>query len=241
VILRDQFFLLPFLVVFCLGAQELLKNNDFSNGFDNWGHPSVPQGNVSDVNTQWGDGLFFEIQNGGTNNWDIQMFQSGINLRPGYTYKVTVKGYGNGADRKILAGIGESGGNYDSYIELECNLEDNKHLEYTGFWENSGITNPDARFFINGGGENVSFTLTSVSVFESKTPGGDPDDEFVLLNQVGFYTKGSKIAALRNGAGDSYKILSSDGVEVWSGNPGSQLSYQPSNETLRTLDFSDLT
>ena len=125
-ILRGQFFLFPFLVVFCLGAQEMLKNNDFSNGFDNWGNPSIPQGSVSEVNdTQWGNGLFFEIQNGGTNNWDIQMFQSGINLRPGYTYKVTVKGYGNGGDRKILAGIGESGGNYDSYIELECNLEDN--------------------------------------------------------------------------------------------------------------------
>lgn len=241
-ILRGQFFLFPFLVVFCLGAQEMLKNNDFSNGFDNWGNPSIPQGSVSEVNdTQWGNGLFFEIQNGGTNNWDVQMVQSGINLRPGYTYKVTVKAYGNGGNRKILAGIGENGGNYDSYIELECNLKDNNHLDYTGLWENSDITNPDARFFVNGGGENVSFTLTSVSVFESKTPGGDPGDEFVLLNQVGFYTNGAKIAALRNGTGDSYKILSSDGVEVWSGNPGSQLSYQPSNETLRTLDFSDLT
>ncbi|MDO5577366.1 MAG: glycoside hydrolase family 9 protein, partial [Fibrobacter sp.] len=231
---------IPFLVVLaalCINAQELLKNNDFAGGLAEWGSPSVPQGTVTAVKTQWGGGLSFDVQNGGTNSWDIQMTQGGINLRPGYTYKISVRAHANSGSRKILVGIGESGGEYLSYIEFECSLESDLG-EFVSSWENSNTSNSNARFFVNGGGENVGFTLVSLSVWESKTPGGDPSDEFVLVNQVGYYAKGPKIAAVRNGKDETYKIMK-DGSEVWSGKPGSPLEYTPSKETLRILDFSD--
>ncbi|MFP4162604.1 MAG: glycoside hydrolase family 9 protein [Chitinispirillaceae bacterium] len=221
-----------------LHAQELVTNHDFSSGDESW-EARTPDGSVSEVSGEWGDGLFFDLANGGgTNSWDVQMTQEGINLRPGYTYKITFGGVAENGNKQILVGIGESGGAYTSYIETDGTLS-GTYQEFEASWENADVTDSNARLFLNGGGSDESFTISLLSIVETKTPGSGPNDEVVLINQVGYYSQGPKFGVVRNGSGGTYE-LRSEGAEAWSGETGEALPYDPADETARILDFSEV-
>ncbi|MFW5812687.1 MAG: glycoside hydrolase family 9 protein [Fibrobacterota bacterium] len=235
---RFTTFFIVFLTAVGLHAQELVTNHDFSSGDESW-EARTPGGSVSAVSGECGDGLFFDLTGGGgTNSWDVQMTQGGISVRPGYTYKITFGGTAQNGDKQILVGIGEGGGAYTSYIEADGMLSDT-YQEFGATWENADITDDNARLFVNGGGSDESFTLCLLSVVESRTPGSNPDDEMVLINQVGYYSEGPKYGVVRNGTGGTYELRSGE-TAVWSGEAGEALPYSPANESARILGFSEV-
>ncbi|MDG5815657.1 glycoside hydrolase family 9 protein [Chitinispirillales bacterium ANBcel5] len=231
--------LIIMLITLSLSAQELLRNGNFSSGTDDW--DARLSGTVSEVTGSWGTGLLFDITSGGSQMWDVQMTQEEIHLRPGYTYTISFSGIGNGGDKRVVLGIGQDGGDYTSYIEADGLFREDNLSEFEIEWENSSVDDSRARFFLNGGMCNTNFTIVSISVTESQTPGGNPSDEFALINQVGLHVSGPKQAVLRNSSGGSFEVRDSDGTVVWTGEASAERSYQPSEERVRTIDFSSVT
>ncbi len=245
---RAGAFLMILFSTFVLQSQELLINNDFEYGLAGWRTRVPAGGSVMAVDYSWGTDVEFSLFTGGSYIYDVQLIQTGISVRPGYTYTITFGGSGYYADKPIMVGIGKDGSEttgdgselYPSYIEAQGVLESNTYGEYEVVWVNEDILDNNARFFINGGGTNIDFTIAWASVFESETGGGNTSNEAALVNQIGFYTNGQKLAVVRNSTGGTYEIRNSQGSAVWSGTIGTAQSYDPSRETVRVLDFTTL-
>lgn len=240
-------FLAILLPLAALQSQELLLNNDFYYGLAGWQTRAPLYDDIYTIDEEWGTDCFFDLYDGGLYIYDVQLIQTGIPVRAGYTYTITFGGSGYYGDKSIMVGIGKDGSvatgdgseDYTSYVEAEGTLESNTYGEYGFEWENTSVTDDNARFFINGGGTSTSFTIAWASVNESSGSGGG-SDELALVNQVGFYADGPKQAVIRGGTGGTYEVRSSSGESVWSGTAGPAKNYAPSRESVRTLDFSTL-
>lgn len=62
----------------------------------------------------------------------------------------------------------------------------------------------------------------------------------IRLNQIGFYPEGPKLAVITNPAATSFRVLSADGTEVFSGNLSEPKEWPHSKEKVKQADFSTL-
>lgn len=251
--MKPRWYIVPALIL-CfysgLFSQELLQNSDFdTDGLSGWLTP-VPEGStVEAIEYDWGVDIFFDLSEGGggENSCDVQLIQTGIAVKPGYTYTITLGGSGYYSDKSILVGIGKDGsektgdgsGVYDSYAEKSFTLTENTYGESKFVWNDTDITDSNARFFINGGGDDVSFTIAWASVYQSVTSGDTVSgDTIAHVNQVGYYTSGQKIAVIPVTSVNTYEIRDTLGESQWSGQSVASDRWAPSAEIVQKLDFS---
>lgn len=115
---------------------NLLKNADFSGSFEdgwtetiaNWeGGPGADA-----VRTINGKSIAYDIKNVGTEDWNVQLKQSGITLEAGATYKVSFKAKSTAA-RTIKSGVMSKTYNWygGADIALEADTEKQVEFEFT--------------------------------------------------------------------------------------------------------------
>lgn len=72
-------------------STNLLKNADFAKGIDGWS-PYVHEPSGANATNEVSDNaIIFNIQNVGTDDWNVQLKQEGLSLQAGHTYHVSFK------------------------------------------------------------------------------------------------------------------------------------------------------
>lgn len=73
-----------------LSAANLIVNGDFANGVSGW-TPSAwsPDGSAEGKPSVVGGALSYQVTNGGTETWNVQLFQTGVPFVKGMTYTLT--------------------------------------------------------------------------------------------------------------------------------------------------------
>ena len=128
-------------------GKNLLKNGDFSNEKDNWNiYIKAPE----DATTNIADNaIVYHISNAGTEDWNVQLKQSGLTLEEGCKYRVTFKATSTAARTIKLAIMSTSykwyGG--DDNIQLSENKKKDVVCEFTMSEE----TDSNADFVISMG------------------------------------------------------------------------------------------
>ncbi len=90
----------------------LLKNGSFADGLSGWLPPTIMDGaNTYETGAQ---GITFHIPNPGTEDWHVQLKQTGLALRGGATYALTFTGSADAA-RSILVNVMSDDGQYRWY------------------------------------------------------------------------------------------------------------------------------
>lgn len=100
------------------GKQELLSNSDFSNGMEGWTETIANWDETVTANAQSSianNAITYTIVNPGTENWHVQLKQSGLSLQPGITYHMSFVAQSD-VDRTIITGV-QNGVNYTGYVE----------------------------------------------------------------------------------------------------------------------------
>ncbi len=149
-------------------GSEMLQNGDFTSKMMSWA-PYVDTAAAATYAVADGK-IKFDITNAGTQNWHIQLKQSGLNLEKGKTYqvKVTLKA---SADRKVeLALMGNATKNYAYYGGAVATLSAGKEYNYVGTFNMNSDTdsNGDLVFSLGKVGDGTvpacSVELSNVSV-----------------------------------------------------------------------------
>lgn len=142
---------------------NILKNADFSdatNSMKEWVETiaSWDPVNAAAVHTITGSEIAYNITNPGTEDWNVQLKQSGLSMEVGKTYKVTFD-VTSTAPREIKSGVMST--TFDVYgssdIVLEADTLKNVSYEYT-----MSVDNPSADFYISMGKIADKETPTSV-------------------------------------------------------------------------------
>jgi hypothetical protein len=156
---------------------ELLVNGDFNTGnLDHWYSNLIsPSDSVLPKTFTWGTDIHFVLANGGTNIWDVQIYQP-IAIRAGYRYSMSIGGSGLLGNKPINFSInhnggtvngGDGNGDYSAYTALSVTLPETGYVEFKKTWDNLSVNDPHARVQINGGGNNVDYSIAYVSIGES--------------------------------------------------------------------------
>ena len=129
-------------------GKNLLKNGDFSNETDNWNIWGITA--PGEAKTDIADhAIVYHISNAGTEEWHVQLKQSGLTLEKGCKYLVTFKATSTVARTIKLAIMSTSykwyGG--DDNIQLSANNKKDVGCEFTMSEE----TDSNADFVISMG------------------------------------------------------------------------------------------
>lgn len=146
------------------GAVEgnLIQNNDFADmskwttTIANWDNPPIAEASQS-----VSEGVItYDIGNAGTEDWNIQLKQSGINLEAGKTYKCSYD-IATTVGRSIKSGIMSTG--YTWYGGSDPSLEAGKvnHIEYTF---TMGVSDSNADLYISMGKVGDSTPASTISI-----------------------------------------------------------------------------
>jgi hypothetical protein len=143
---------------------NLLKNGNFSLGFDNWNFYTnmSTQGSASVVDRI----LNVNIINGGTESWHVQLIQPTIKIEKGKTYDIQFDASAN-QTRNINVGVGQDGGSYASYFSQSVSLStEMKTYKYSFIMNNN--TDNNSRFAMDLGNSNVGLKLDNIILSEHK-------------------------------------------------------------------------
>jgi len=168
-----------------LFADQMLVNNDFKAGLSGWdtqgsGFSAVPGSDA------WGSFVNMNITDGGSNPWDVKLFQDGLALEPGYEY--VLEWGATRASGNINVGLGLSAAPYTDFM--------NDQISFSGDYLDHSITNGQAvtlhycgepvsglRFYMDMGGNNTVAKISWASL--GKTPkacDGSGDNGGALTN-----------------------------------------------------------
>ena len=149
-------------------SAEMVQNGDFADGMLGWApfvDTSAAATYVIDKNK-----IKFDITNAGSQNWHIQLKQSGLNLEKGKTYRVKVT-LQSSADRKVeFALMGNASKNYAYYGGSVVTLTAGKEFSYVGTvkMDSDSDTNSDLVFSLGKVGDGTvpagSVEIANVSV-----------------------------------------------------------------------------
>ncbi len=149
-------------------GSEMVQNGDFADGLRSWA-PYVDT-TAAATYAVTNNKIKFDITNAGSQNWHIQLKQSGLNLEKGKTYqvKVTLK---SSTDRNAeLALMGNASKNYAYYGGAVVTLSAGKEVNYVGTFQmnSDSDSNGDLVFSLGKVGEGTtsggSVELSNVSV-----------------------------------------------------------------------------
>lgn len=149
-------------------GSNMLQNSDFSNGTTGWApYIDASAAATYDVTDHT---IKYEIANAGSQNWHIQLKQSGLNLEKGKTYQVKAT-FKSNVDRKVeLALMGNASKNYAYYGGTVETLSAGKEYYYVGAFtmNNDSDSNSDLVFSFGKIGDGTtpagSIELSDVSV-----------------------------------------------------------------------------
>jgi hypothetical protein len=149
-------------------GSEMVQNGDFAEGMMSWA-PYVDT-TAAATYTFTDHKVKFDITNAGTQNWHIQLKQSGLNLEKGKSYQVKAT-FQSSATRNVeLALMGNATKNYAYYGGTAVDLTAGKKYEYVGTFKMDGDSdnNGDLVFSFGKVGEGEtpagSVELSEVSV-----------------------------------------------------------------------------
>ena len=129
---------------------------DWTSTIANWGNPPIAEASQS-----VSEGVItYDIGNAGTEDWNIQLKQSGINLEAGKTYKCSYD-IATTVGRSIKSGIMSTG--YTWYGGSDPSLEAGKvnHIEYTFTME---VSDSNADLYISMGKVGDSTPASTISI-----------------------------------------------------------------------------
>lgn len=138
-------------------GKNLLKNGDFSNETDNWNiygitAPGEATTNIAD------HAIVYHISNVGTEDWNVQLKQSGLILEEGCKYRVTFKATSTAARTIKLAMMSTS---YNWYGGADIHLPENEEKEVVCEFTMSKETDSNADLVISMGKINDEDTPAS--------------------------------------------------------------------------------
>lgn len=149
-------------------GSNMLLNGDFSDGTNGWS-PYIDSGATAAYAVA-NKKISYDIKNAGSQNWHVQLKQSGLNLEKGKTYQVKAS-FKSSANRKVELGLmGNAAKNYAYYGGEVITLTVGKTNEYVGTFQmnSDSDSNSDLVFSFGkvGDGETPAGTveLTDVSV-----------------------------------------------------------------------------
>jgi len=149
-----------------LPAEQLLENNDFKSGMSGWS--TLGDGfSATGGSDQWGNFIDVQIANGGSNPWDVKLYQDGITLEKGYEY--TLEWGATRSSGSVNVGVGMAGEPYTDYLTDQ--------ITFSGDYLDHSIDNGQAvtlhycgesvsglRFYVDMGGSNEAVKLAWVSL-----------------------------------------------------------------------------
>lgn len=149
-----------------LFGEQMLVNNDFKSGLQGW-QTEGSGFTVSAGLDQWGSYADVAITNGGTNPWDVKLFQSGLTLEPGYEY--VLEWGATRASGTISVGLGLGSEPYTEYM--------GDRISFSGGYVEHKESNGDAvtlhycgesvgglRFYADMGGSNAAARINWASI-----------------------------------------------------------------------------
>jgi endoglucanase len=149
-----------------LPAEQLLTNNEFLSGMSGWqtegeGFQAIPGSD------QWGSHIDLDISDGGSNTWDVKLYQGGITLEPGYEYVLEW-----GASREsgsINVGLGMSEDPWTAFISDQMSFSGDyaDHTLDNGgavTYHHCGSTQSNLRFYFDLGGSNANARIAWASL-----------------------------------------------------------------------------
>lgn len=164
---------------------NLLKNADFAKGMENWTETIAnwEGGPGADAERTIRDGsISYDIKNPGTEDWNVQLKQSGLNLEAGCEYKVSFKASSTVA-RTMKSAVMSKTYTWYGGADIELASKTERNVEYTFIME-KGDTGADIVFSMGkiDGVETPASVVTLselsiVKVDKSVTPPDDPSDK----------------------------------------------------------------
>lgn len=149
-------------------GSNMVLNGNFENGIVNWA-PYVDS-SASATYLVKDNKFTYNISNAGSENWHIQLKQSGLNLEKGKTYQLKAT-FKSSVDRKVeLALMGNDSKNYAYYGGTVIELVADKEYNYTGSFLMSQESDPNGDLVFSFGkvGDGVipagSIELTNISL-----------------------------------------------------------------------------
>jgi len=160
-------------------AYQVLANGDFAGGvLDPWEVQALANGYI---NLRLDDGYYramFHPSGKEENDWDIQLSQSNLNIKPGYSYQLK---FGGGS---INSG---TSANSIVFVLMHCDEETWICTDYKKWmrtlpygyqmynkediWKNcpdddypKAVTDSEARFVISGGNSKVAFKISDIQI-----------------------------------------------------------------------------
>ena len=150
-------------------AEQLLVNNDFTSGMAGWNTQGTGF-SATAGSDQWGSFVNVAIQDGGTNPWDVKLYQDGISLEPGYEY--VLEWGATRAGGVIDVGLGMSVDPYTTFLSDQ--------ISFSGSYLDHTVANGQAvtlhycgtavsglRFYVDMGGNTQAAKLAWASLGRS--------------------------------------------------------------------------
>lgn len=150
-----------FVVNMVTPGEEMVANGDFSDGKNNWDW--LVRNGAAAVFSVEDDAAHISISNGGDNNHDIQLTQSGITLIQGREYVFEFDAWAN-APRTLEAKIAENGGAFTDYTQVGITALSRSKKRFTYRFTMNASTDSDARIVFNAGATTTGMYITNVSV-----------------------------------------------------------------------------
>jgi beta-glucanase (GH16 family) len=149
-------------------GSEMIQNGDFADGITNWA-PYIDAG-ASATYVVENKEIKYDIKDAGSQNWHVQLKQSGLNFEKGKTYQIKAT-FKSSADRKVeLALMGNASKNYAYYGGEVITLAAGKEYNYVDTFTMNSDSDPNGDIVLSLGkvGDGTtpagSVELTSVSV-----------------------------------------------------------------------------
>jgi hypothetical protein len=225
--MKIVFSLLASSFFFLLQGAELLQNGDFETGtLSGWFSTlTSPSDRITPKAVGEYTDIYFYLDDGGTENWEVSLLQA-ITVRKGYRYAITFGGAGIEGNKPINFGInhnggtgngGDGSGDYTTYFSSDVTMEKSNYGEFRKVWDNTSISDAQARIFFNGGGNDIDFFISWVSVWESPLDSMPPSTISARFTHLGFYENGSKRIVVKDSADSLFQVRSSTGAVLLNG------------------------
>ncbi len=205
------------------GAQNLLTNADFSDGFTGWEETIANWDKSAEATRSQGDGqIVYDITKAGTEDWHVQLKHNQVTVEAGKTYKVSFKATST-ATRTICSGV-MNGTTYEQYGQkyVQLNVDEETVVSYTF---TPAVTDDNSIYYFSLGkmeneaaiASKITLSDISLSVEPSNMVSADAfganADNGVITKEVNSSNMGSNpwdVQILQDGinveAGESYEV-----------------------------------
>ena len=142
-------------------GENMIKNGDFENGFDNW--EWLVREADADYQITGNNELHFIISDGGSDDWNVQALYPGISMIHEEIYLFEFDAYST-EDRIVYFDVRKNGDPWTNFSKiggsfLTTNI---KHYSYEFLMKES--SEPEARVVLNVGGDNSDVYVDNVSL-----------------------------------------------------------------------------